>query len=247
MPLPQPDVPVPPWRLSGVVYGALLNHAPALAALGEAVNQPPYQAPPRAPVLQLKPRNSLAGDGARVPVPAGGVALAAGVELGATLGLVIARSACRVAVADALDHVAGYLVVADLSLGGDGPVLGQHYRPAVRQRARDGFCVLGPRVAPAAALAQPDALALRIFIDGQLAQATDTARRVRGVAQLIADVTEFMTLRVGDLLLLGASVGAPVAHAGQAVAIDIDGLDGLRVSLVAESAIAAVDDPRASP
>ena len=151
------------------------------------------------------------------------------------------------AVADALDHVAGFLVVADLSLGGDGPVLGQHYRPAVRQRARDGFCVLGPRVLPAAALAQPDALSLRIFIDGQLAQATDTARRVRGVAQLIADVTEFMTLRAGDLLLLGASFGAPLAHAGQAVAIDIDGLDGLCFSLVAESAVAAVDDPRGSP
>ena len=83
--------------------------------------------------------------------------------------------------------------------------------------------------------------------DGRLAQTTDTARRVRGVAQLIAGVTEFMTLRAGDLLLLGASAGAPLAHAGQAVAIDIDGLDGLRFSLVAESAAAAVDDPRASP
>ena len=47
---PLPGLPVPPWQLSGRVYGALLNHAPELAALGEAAHQPPYKAPPRAPV-----------------------------------------------------------------------------------------------------------------------------------------------------------------------------------------------------
>ena len=55
----------PPYRLSGTVYGVLLNHAPALAALGAQVNEPPYKAPPKAPVLYVKPRNTLAGAGAR--------------------------------------------------------------------------------------------------------------------------------------------------------------------------------------
>ena len=126
--LPQPHMPMSPWRLSGVVYGALLNHAPELAGLGDAVHAAPYKAPPQAPVLQLRPRNTLVADGARVEVPADGVVV------GASLGLVIGHSACRVAVADALAHVAGYLVVADLSLPMANPV-GQHYRPAVRQRA----------------------------------------------------------------------------------------------------------------
>ena len=131
-PIPQARMPVSPWRLSGVVYGALLNHAPELAALGEAAHAAPYKSPPQAPVLQLRPRNTLAADGARVEVPADGVVV------GASLGLVIGRSACRVAAADALAHIAGYLVVADLGLPMANP-LGQHYRPAVRQRARDGF------------------------------------------------------------------------------------------------------------
>ena len=60
-----------PWRLSGQVIGVLLNHRPALAALGDAVHAPPYKAPPRAPVLYLKPRNTQVADGARVAVPVG--------------------------------------------------------------------------------------------------------------------------------------------------------------------------------
>ena len=50
-PIPQPRMPMSPWRLSGVVYGALLNHAPELAALGEAAHAAPYKSPPQAPVL----------------------------------------------------------------------------------------------------------------------------------------------------------------------------------------------------
>ena len=67
MALPEIDFPVAPHRLSGVVYGCLLNHRPALAALGDAVNAAPYKAGPKAPVLYVKPRNTLAGDGATPP------------------------------------------------------------------------------------------------------------------------------------------------------------------------------------
>ncbi|HET9330139.1 MAG TPA: fumarylacetoacetate hydrolase family protein, partial [Steroidobacteraceae bacterium] len=103
---------VAPWRLSGVVYGTLLNHKSALAALGAAVHAPPYQAPPRAPVLYVKPRNTLTPTGASVVIPAG----VTEVEVGACLGLVIGRSACRVSEAQALECLAGYLIVNDVSV-----------------------------------------------------------------------------------------------------------------------------------
>ena len=51
------------------LYGVLLNYRGALAALGEAVNKPPYKAPPKAPVLYIKPANTWIGDGAPIPVP----------------------------------------------------------------------------------------------------------------------------------------------------------------------------------
>jgi 5-oxopent-3-ene-1,2,5-tricarboxylate decarboxylase/2-hydroxyhepta-2,4-diene-1,7-dioate isomerase len=214
-----------PFRLSGVVVGALLNHRPQLVALGDAVHQPPHKAAPVAPVLAIKPRNTLAGDGDAIVVPDGVAAL----EIGASLGIVIGRTACRVPRASALEFIAGYTIVNDVSI----PVP-SHYRPSVRFKARDGFCPIGPQAVPAAQIDNPDALAVRVLVDDELVHGTTTGDRIRGVAQLIADVTEFMTLQPGDLLMLGAAAGAPRARAGQRVAIEIHALGTLRNQLVAE-------------
>lgn len=226
-PLPVVEVDSAPWRLSGVVYGTLLNHRPALAALSDAVNAAPYKAAPVAPVLYQKPRNTLAGDGAQVVVPAGEAEL----ELGAALGIVIGRTACRVSEADAMNHVAGYLSVADLCIPHES-----FYRPSLRFRARDGFCVLAPAVTPREAVADPDDLVVRVMVDGEVAQQSTTGERIRGVARLLADVTDFMTLSPGDILMLGISAGAPRVRAGQQACITIGGLEPLNLGLVAEGA-----------
>ena len=215
---------LPPHRFSGTVYGALLNHAPELLALGAAVDEAPYKAAPRAPVLQVKPRNTLAGEGDAIEVPPGVSALV----MGATLGIVIGRTACGVDASNALEFVAGYTIVNDVFVPTPS-----HYRPSVRLRARDGFCPISANVC---ALSEPDALRVEVHIDGQLVQQTTTGDRVRHVAQLIADVSDFMTLQVGDVLLLGASADAPLARAGQRVEIRIEGLGSLRNHLVAEAA-----------
>jgi 5-oxopent-3-ene-1,2,5-tricarboxylate decarboxylase / 2-hydroxyhepta-2,4-diene-1,7-dioate isomerase len=211
---------VPPYRLSGAVYGALLNHRSALAALGESVNQPPYRAPPSAPVLYIKPRNTLGLSGDVVRIPAGTPDL----EVGACVGVVIGRTACRITELRALDYVAGYLIVADVSI----PHANYH-RPCVRFKAGDGFCPLGPSVAARAAVADPDALTLRTYVDGALVQTASTADLIRPAARLLADVTEFMTLAAGDVLALGAAGPAPRARSGQTATIGIDGLGSLSI------------------
>ena len=207
-------------------YGTLLNHRDALAALGNAVHQPPYKAPPKTPVLYIKPRHCLAGQGAAVEVPADAPAL----EVGAQLGIVIGRTACRVREADALAHVAGYTVCSDLSVPHPS-----YYRPSLRYKARDGFLPLGPWIVAARHVPQPDALEVVVQLDGQEAQRYSTAGMQRGVAQLIAEVSAFMTLAPGDLLMLGAGPAAPVARAGQTVRITIDGVGTLEHRLVAEA------------
>lgn len=204
---PLPEFAFPPFRLSGTVIGALVNDPATLAALGDAVTAAPYQAAPRAPVLQVKPRNTLVGDGARVEVPADATAL----EIGATLAIVIGPRG-----------IAGYTLAADLCVASDA--VDRHYRPGVRQRARDGFCPVAPRVLPASAVPAPDALELVTSIDGEVVQRASTGGRVRGVAQLVADVAAFMTLQPGDLLLLGAAHAAPRARAGQRVGVAVEGL-----------------------
>lgn len=218
---------VPPYRLSGVVYGTLMNDPRALAALGDAVQQAPYKAPPKAPVLYVKPRNTLAGTGDALSLPAGWDSL----EIGAALGLVIGRTACRVSEAEALSFVAGYVIVNDVSLPHDS-----FYRPSIRFKARDGFCPIGS-VVPAAGL-DPDALGVRVFFDGECVHTASTAGRVRAAARLLADVTEFMTLQPGDILMTGVAHGAPKARAGQRVAIEIDGLGRLENHVVAEEVTA---------
>jgi 5-oxopent-3-ene-1,2,5-tricarboxylate decarboxylase/2-hydroxyhepta-2,4-diene-1,7-dioate isomerase len=217
---------VPPYRLSGTVYGALLNHRSALAALGDAANQPPYNAPPRSPVLFVKPRNTLALPGEAVRIPAGTPEL----EVGACLGMVIGRTACRVSVPQALDYVAGYLIVADVSIPH-----ANYFRPSIRYKARDGYCPLGPAVTARAAV-NPDALTLRCYVDNVLVQTANSAELIRSAAQLLADVSEFMTLAPGDVLALGAAAPAPRVRSGQRMTIGIDGFGSLDIPFMDDAA-----------
>jgi 5-oxopent-3-ene-1,2,5-tricarboxylate decarboxylase/2-hydroxyhepta-2,4-diene-1,7-dioate isomerase len=129
--------------------------------------------------------------------------------------------------------VAGYTLALDLRVPHDS-----HYRPALRFMARHGFCTLGPRVVPASDVPQPDAPPLALQLDGQLVQASTTAGRTRSVAQLLADITDFMTLSAGDVLLLGSSPGAPLAAAGQEVSLESATLGHLSLRLASEGTAA---------
>ncbi len=211
--------------VSGTLYGVLLNYKGALAALGDAVHKPPYKAPPKAPVLYIKPANTWIGDGAPIPVPGDAEAL----QMGAALGVVIGRTACRVRAESALDHVAGYAIVNDVSVPHDS-----YYRPSIRFKCRDGFCPISARTVERARVSSPDRLAVRVFVDGALRQQNTTANLIRSTARLIADITEFMTLSAGDILLTGVPENAPLARAGQRVAIEIESVGRIENPLVAE-------------
>jgi len=223
MPLAVP-VDVAPYQLSGRVYGTLLNHRAALAVLGESVNAPPYKAPPRAAVLYIKPRNTLVGNHARVTVPPE----ASELEVGACLGVVIGRAACRLSEHKALEVVAGYLIVNDISIP-HAP----YYRPSIRFKARDGFCPLGPRVVSPALVPDPDAVRIQVAVDGVLRLTASTAEYLRPVARLLAEISEFMTLSPGDILATGAATPAPRVRAGQRVSITIEPIGTLETHFVA--------------
>jgi 5-oxopent-3-ene-1,2,5-tricarboxylate decarboxylase/2-hydroxyhepta-2,4-diene-1,7-dioate isomerase len=220
---------VPPFRLSGVVYGVLMNHRAAFAALGDAVDGPPYKGAPKGVVLYVKPRNTLVRPGEPLRMDAGGA-----LEIGAALGIVIGRTACAVPEAQALQVVAGYAIAIDASEPHD-----VWFRPSVRARARDASCAIGPRVVAAASIADPDALAVRVFVDGRLVHEASTGGTLRGVARLVADVSEFMTLDAGDVLLAGVAPGAPRIGAAAAVAVEIDGLGRLETRVAIDAAAGA--------
>jgi len=216
-----------PLSDGATVYGTLLNYQGALAALGAAVREAPYGAPPEAPVLYIKPANTMIGHGMDIPLPEG----VAELEIGAALGVVIGRTASRVSPQRALEHVLGYTVANDICIPH-----ASLYRPAIRERARDGFCPIGPWVIERKAVRDPDALAVRVWINGELRQENTTRNLIRSVSTLIADVTEFMTLYAGDVLLVGTPENAPLAGAGDRVRIEAEGVGALENRVVPEQA-----------
>ncbi|HUA18628.1 MAG TPA: fumarylacetoacetate hydrolase family protein [Bryobacteraceae bacterium] len=207
------------------VYGVALNFRASREALAGQFYQDPYKKPPVAPILYVRPRNTWNVCGAAIPVPRDVEA----VRMGGTLGIVIGRTACRVKTQRALDYVAGYTVVNDASIPHDS-----YFRPAIRERCRDGFCCVSPAMAERDALPDPNQVEVRIRVNGELRCRASTRDLVRPVETLIADITEFLTLRPGDILLTGEPHDAPVARAGDRVRVEIDGLPPLHCGVAPE-------------
>jgi len=213
----------------GTVYGVLFNDIDTLARLAPEFAAPPYGQAPEAPILYVKPRNTHVGEGATVAVPVDpGV-----VRIDATVGVVIGRPATRIHASEALQHVAGYVIVSDVTLPHD-----DYYRPAIAQRCRDGFCPIGKFHDAHTAHANgfnPACADVRTAVNGVEVHRWSLARLVRSLPQLLTDVSEFMTLSENDVLLLGAPDAAALARPGDAVTIGVDGLGQLHHTLILET------------
>jgi 5-oxopent-3-ene-1,2,5-tricarboxylate decarboxylase / 2-hydroxyhepta-2,4-diene-1,7-dioate isomerase len=206
---------------SSVVYGVVLNDAASLQAIGN-LEEAPYRGAPSAPVLYIKPPGTRVADGAKVRLPRD----AGEVEVGATVGLVLGRSIARVSVDEGLDAVSGLVLAADLSLPH-----ASYYRPAIREKCFDGALPVTD-IRPLCDLSR---LELGIEIDGKLVDSWSLASLVRDPATLLADVSEFMTLHAGDVVLVGVRYNAPRAVLGSRVRIVANGLGTLAFSIEGEA------------
>lgn len=219
---------------TGTVYGVLLNSQDEWEAWAPQMTQPPYQAAPKAPVLYIKPANTWSAQGAPIPVPRS----VPQVEIGATIGMVIAPPAHKNKPSSAMDLVAGYVLMNDLSVPHTS-----FFRPPVKYKCLDGFLGVGPYLVAPAQAGDPANLRLEVRINGAQRQVVDFSRMVRSAGQLLADVGEFMTLRAGDVLMLGCDVlaggGRPLARVGDRIEIGVPAIPAfgtLSNTLVAEGA-----------
>lgn len=207
--------------IGGTIYGTVLNDAREREQLAGAFNAPPYRAPPAAPVLYIKPRGCLAPSGGQLE-PEGLPEITAA----ATIGLIFARDTVGVSARRALDNVAEAALVLDLA-----EPRANYYRPAVRQRCRDGFLRSGtaipfhPRLLDGEILTQ---------VDGVDAHRWSAAQLVRDPAHLIADISTFMTLAAGDMLLIGLAHDAPRIRPGQRAEAMASGFAPVSFSLSGE-------------
>ena len=118
--------------------------------------------------------------------------------------------------------MAGIVLAGDLSLPHDS-----YYRPAIREKCFDGALPIGS-VKPLVDLSN---LVITTEIDGKIVEQRSLADLVRDPAQLLVDVSEFMTLSQGDVLLLGVSYMAPQAAAGSQVKISAEGVGSIQFSI----------------
>lgn len=200
-----------------MIYGVILNDAASLQKIG-SLDGAPYKGAPKAPPLYIKPANTRVADAAAVALPDG----AGGVEVAATVGLVMKRAAARLTPATAMEAVGALVLAADLSLPH-----ASYYRPAIREKCFDGSLPMSA----AQPLVDLSGLVLRTEIDGELVEERSLADLIRDPARLLADVTEFMTLNRGDVLLVGVSYMAPRAAPGSRVKISAAGLGSLQFTI----------------
>ncbi|MEH6443577.1 MAG: fumarylacetoacetate hydrolase family protein [Oceanospirillaceae bacterium] len=195
---------------NSAVYGVVLNDHDSLAALASQLEQAPYKAAPIAPVLYIKPKNTFTANNSIVTLPS----KEENVEIGATLALVMKKRATRVSANEALSHLAGVGLVADLSLPHDS-----YYRPAIREKCFDGALAIGDQLMAIDSLDDIDNLAIEVQVNGKLVATKSFTSLVRKADQLIADVTGYMTLRAADILLLTVSYQAEQATSGDQVSL----------------------------
>lgn len=221
------DVPV-----NGTVYGTLLNYKGEYKQLETSMTEDPYKAPPKAPILYIKPINTHIGYGESIPLPEG----VEEVSVGAALGVVVSKTAKRIRKEDALDYVEGYTIINDISIPHES-----FYRPAYKEKARDGFCPIGPWILQRDAIENPNELGIRVYINGELRQENTTSNLIRSVEQLFEEVTDFMTLYEGDILLVGVPENAPIAKENDHVKIEIDEVGTLANKIIKEKAAVGGD------
>jgi len=129
------------------------------------------------------------------------------------LGVVIGRRCRGVSEADALDYVAGYTVVNDISDRSYKPNPGRKPRERdkffdwLHGKWHDTFCPMGPCVLSAAEVDDPQSLPIKLTVNGQVKQEASTAEMIFPVAAVIAFISRFVTLEPGDVIATGTPSG----------------------------------------
>jgi 2-keto-4-pentenoate hydratase/2-oxohepta-3-ene-1,7-dioic acid hydratase in catechol pathway len=180
---------------------------------------------PERPLLFAKWPNTLIGDGEPIRIPS----ITENVDYEAELGVVVGRRASRVAVDDALDHLAGYVVANDVSARDLQFSDGQW----VRGKSLDSFLPVSDLV-PAAEVPDPQALPIRAILNGEVMQDSSTSNMIFGVAEIVSFVSQAVTLEPDDLIITGTPAGVGAFREprvwlkpGDEITIEIDGVGAI--------------------
>ena len=192
----------------GKILALHLNYPSRIAQRGRA---------PTAPSFFLKPSTSVSASGTAIERPQGTELLAFEGEIALILGervrAVSLEQAWRAVRAMTAANDFGVYDLRHVDKGSN-----------LRNKGGDGFTPLGPATIDAGSI-DPTALRVRTWVDGELAQEDTTAELAFPFAQLVADVSQLVTLEPGDVILTGTPAGSSVVAPGQTVEVEVDAPD----------------------
>jgi 2-keto-4-pentenoate hydratase/2-oxohepta-3-ene-1,7-dioic acid hydratase in catechol pathway len=215
--VPNPGRIAPPWANVGKFLCVGLNYSDHAAESGMAV--------PAEPVLFMKATSCVIGCNDPVVLPRESVKSDWEVEL----GVVIGSTARYVSEAEALEHVAGYCVVNDLSEREYQLERGGQWD---KGKGCDTFGPIGPWLVTADEVLDPQNLDMWLDVNGRRFQTGNTKTMVFGVAHLVSYISRFMTLYPGDIISTGTPPGVGLGQkpdpiylkAGDTMRLGISGL-----------------------
>src|SRR6185437_13232359 len=182
----------PPVGSIGKIICVGLNYADHAAESGLDI--------PRSPVIFMKSTTAICGPNDDVVIPRGGEKTDWEVEL----GVVIGDTARDVLESEAMRHVAGYLVVNDVS---ERAFQLEHGGQWAKGKSCDTFAPLGPWFVSADSVLDPQRLRMSLKINGHLYQDGTTANMIFPVRKLVTYISRYMTLLPGDLISTGTPAG----------------------------------------
>lgn len=214
--------------LAPLLPGKILGVGRNYGAHAQEVGGPKLEAPR----IFLKPTSSVCGPGSVVRIPPAVTKPDWEVEL----AVVIGREAWCVEESQALDHVAGYTVLNDVSAREfqfDQPLAMTSFAKGL-----DDFCPMGPWVVTADEFGEPWQTALSCRLNGETVQEGNTSELIFSVAALIAWLSRYMRLRTGDVIATGTPAGSGhfrkpprYLQAGDRLALEVEGIGVLEHSI----------------
>jgi 2-keto-4-pentenoate hydratase/2-oxohepta-3-ene-1,7-dioic acid hydratase in catechol pathway len=200
-----------PVRYPSAIYCAGANYADHAAAMAAREGNPPPADPHEQglkPWHFIKATRTIADPGASVKISGYANAMDWEIELCAVIG----RPAKDVTKEKALSYVAGYMVSNDLSARDRGrrppvPATSPFKMDWTKHKTFEGSCPIGPWIVPATDVGDPQNLALKLWVSGELKQNSNTGKMLFSLAEQIEQLSINMTLHPGDLILTGTPSG----------------------------------------
>lgn len=190
------------------------------------------QKPPRHPIYFTKMVDRFSGPDEQLLVSNG---VSEEVDYEAELAIILGKTGKDIRPEEAFDYIFGYTVGNDFSARD----LQRQHNQWFHGKSLDGFCGLGPVIVPRSEVAEPPALQVRSFVNGEPRQDGNTRMFIFDIPTILADLSRGTTLKAGDIILTGtpAGVGAgfdPPRYlkAGDRVDAVIEGIGTLTTTLV---------------